>query len=210
MDDAMDYVEGDRWAAFGSPATPQASYSGHRYGDITLRDRASAHIGDAYTNYHIFGDSYTNYHISHDSQPARSTEIPPLSISACIAGIQTASAHITGLIDRILAPSETLEAIKWEVLSLGIILKGLQRFVERTSEVLEGRTVLIGLEDVVALMSQLVLVYSDLKFISTSWSGPSRAPLLRGPSSITKTKRVLSQLQRYKLSLSLVLQIVQW
>ena len=102
MDNAMNYVERNRCAAFGSPATAQTAHHGHRFDNITLQDQASAHIGDSYTNYHIYNAA----------QPTGSSKSPPLTITTSIAGIRTASDYVANVIDRSAAPSPALQAIK--------------------------------------------------------------------------------------------------
>ena len=134
-----------------------------------------------------------------------------LTIRESVFAILDASAKIDSLIgDRDNVPQH-LKDLKSEIGSIRIILTGLQRFVELSANVAPQRASLIPVQEIVAIVTQLVLVYSELR--TAVGEGTQRASSwfswFWNTNSIA-TARLLNQLQRHKSSLSLVLQILQW
>ena len=118
------------------------------------------------------------------------------------------------VINRIRDAPQSLKSIKSEVSSLNIIISGLQKFVEKTASIDHSRAALIPIQDVVTVVTETVLVYDQLGSALKSWSGDknlkARAKNALGRGDAAAAIRLLNQLQRHKISLSLVLQIIQW
>ena len=138
----------------------------------------------------------------------------PLSVSASIVTLIAAGSKLVSLIARIRDPSQSLIDIQTELASLRIVVNGLKSFVERTRNIDTARADLIPVQDVITVFTQIVLVHTEIEaFVkaragAASFSDRTREAL--GHGSAAAAKRLLEQLQRHKLSLSLVLQIVQW
>ncbi len=97
-----------------------------------------------------------------------------------------------------------------------MILSGLQTFIARSACLDTQRASLIQLEDVVAILTQTVLVFSELEPIVKSLSSArERGGVLELRDRAwawqqSGALRLLGRLQQHKSSLSLVLQIIQW
>jgi hypothetical protein len=138
----------------------------------------------------------------------------PLSMSASMAGLLAAGAQVISFINRIRDLPQNLKDIQAEVTNLSIIIAGLQKFVERTSNVRPSRAALIPVQDVVTVVTQIVLVYGELEGVVKSWSSDrnlrSRTKNILGRGDAAAALRLVNQLQKHKTSLGLVLQIIQW
>jgi len=137
----------------------------------------------------------------------------PLSVTASITGIITAAAQVSTLLGQIKDAPTLVEAVLTEVDHIKLVFRALQNFLNRASGVTEGRAALIQLEDVVVILTQTVLVFSELETLITPLSNPNKTSFL---SRLTWTRvkpgvmRLVSQLERHKTSLVLLLQIIQW
>lgn len=173
---------------------------GHTFGNTVIRDRASAH----------FGDSYTSYHVYNTCDRSSTTTRSSLTIGDAFTGILAASAQAIAFISVLPNPPATLRDIKEEFNSLKIILTSLQRFVDSSSNVSPERASLIELEDVVTIMTQLVLLCSEFEaLIEDKVRGKRRLRNIMSRKGVT-ANRLLNGLQRYKSTLSIILQILQW
>jgi hypothetical protein len=137
----------------------------------------------------------------------------PLSVTASIAGIITAAAQVSTILGQIKDAPKLVSAVLTEVDHIKLVFRALQNFLDRASRVTAERAALIQLEDVVVILTQTVLVFSELEALITPLSNRTATSYL---SRLTWTKvqpgvmRLLSQLQRHKTSLTLLLQIIQW
>lgn len=180
---------------------------GHIYGDTILESGATAQFGDRYTNLHIH---VVNNH-------TRSSGPEPLTAGAAVRGIIVANDQLVKIISsvvRIASTSHILTDLQAELNSITIIVSGLENFLQRTNVVAPARAALIPVQDVISVMTQLVLVYSELKVVVQQWQGTQQSFLSKFGTSwranAAVITRLLHQLQRHKLSLSLVLQIISW
>ena len=125
-----------------------------------------------------------------------------------------AGSQVISLINKFRDVPQSLKDIEFEVKSLNIIISGLERFVERTASINPTRAALIPVQDVVTIITETVLVYSDLEGAVKSWSSENnfiaRTRSALGRGNAAAARRLVNQLQRHKTSLSLVLQIIQW
>lgn len=137
----------------------------------------------------------------------------PLSVGASVVGLIAAGGRLIDIIHRMTHASETLRDIQAELTTLRPVLSGLESFIEQTQSISSTRTILIPVQDVIAIFTQIVLVHTELEaFVQTRSNGISladrtRDALQRGD---TGASRLLSQLQRHKMNLSILLQIIQW
>ena len=140
----------------------------------------------------------------------------PLSVTASVAGILKAAVEVVKLINTVKGAPDSARSIMVEVTHIKIVVSALQKFIDRRTRLDAQRAALIQLEDVVAILTQTVLVFSELEVIMKSLSSRGGAGLssLRGRVvwtwQQTAALRLTSQLQQHKTSLSLVLQIMQW
>lgn len=171
----------------------------HTFDNTTLQDQATAH----------FGDSYTNYHIYTAADRSTSSRQDLLSVNTSVLGIFIASTQIIELISRASDAPRNFKDIQVELLNLKLIMSGLQPFLNRTNTVVAARTSLVPIQDVIAVITQLVLVFSELDGVVQRCTS-NNFILLTRRSNIAAAGRLLDQLQRHKLSLSLILRIIQW
>jgi len=149
------------------------------------------------------------------ASPLRSvlSEMDPLQVTSSITGIIAAATQVSNLLGQIKDAPASITAVLTEVDHIKIIFLALQRFLDKATRLLGGRAALIQLEDVVVVLTQTVLVFSDLESLVSPISNGKRTSY---PARLTWTRiqgRVMglvNQLQRHKISLTLLLQIVQW
>lgn len=140
----------------------------------------------------------------------------PLSVTASVAGILKAAVEVVKLINTVKGAPDSARSIMVEVTHIKIVVSALQKFIDRRTRLDAQRAALIQLEDVVAILTQTVLVFSELEVIMKSLSSTRAGGLssLRGRVvwtwQQTAALRLAGQLQQHKTSLSLVLQIMQW
>lgn len=180
---------------------------GNTYGNAVVESGATAQFGNRYTNLHI--------HIENNS--SRSFRIENLTASAAVGVIKEASDKLIKIISSIInisEPASILTELQFELNSTSIIIAGLETFLRCTNQVALARAALIPVQDVISVMTQLVLVYSELQLIVQRWQGPQhsvrtilRKSWMTDAAAVTKLQ---NRLQRHKLSLSLTLQIITW
>lgn len=174
---------------------------GHTFGDTVIQGHAFAH----------FGDSYTNYHIYNAYGESSSAKRGSLTIAQVLTGILAASARAITFISMWSKSTPTLQVIKEEFVSLGIILSSLQTFIDDSSSANSERASLVELEDIVTVMTQLALLYPEFEVIIDENVRYGRGWRLASDSGReTSMARLLDGLQRHKSTLSIILQILQW
>lgn len=154
----------------------------------------------------------------------------PLSIAASITSILVGATHVVNLVSQAGDTTDAVKAVVQEVAHIKILITVLQKFVDRTQRLDKNRASLVQLEDVVTILTQTVLVFSELEGViqsavgktsssSSSSSSPSTptGSILSGIRkrvqwswSRTAAQRLTGQLQQHKTSLSLLLTIMQW
>lgn len=96
--------------------------------------------------------------------------------------------------------------------NMRMVIVALQRYIDRSMRIRVERAALIQIEDVVAVLTEVVLVFSRLQDIVD----PFTRPLSRLRKRMawtweqTECERLVSRLQQLKATLSLMLQIIQW
>ncbi|KAK3382735.1 hypothetical protein B0T24DRAFT_21788 [Lasiosphaeria ovina] len=139
----------------------------------------------------------------------------PLSITASVAGILSAAAQVAKILGQVKDAPESIKSIVVEVNHIKIVVTALQRFIDRTIRLDPERAALIQIEDVVTILTQTVLVFSELETVVKGASSSSQDAISRLRDRVTWTwqqgaaLRLVGQLQQHKTSLSLLLQIIQ-
>src|SRR5271156_5750059 len=137
----------------------------------------------------------------------------PLSIIASITGILTAAAKVSSVLGQVKDASESISAVLTEVNHIKIVFTALQKFLDRTRRFAPQRAALIQLDDVVVILTETVLVFSELEILVQPLLPQgrlSRWQRLNWAWQQSAALRLVNQLQRHKTSLSLMLQIIQW
>ena len=137
----------------------------------------------------------------------------PLSISASIVGLLTAATKVCSVLAVVKDAPDYISEVLSEVTHMKIIFTGLQKFIDRTRALAAQRAALIQLDDVVVILLQTVLVFSELETLVMPLAAQGSVPRwsrLTWAWKQTAAQRLVNQLQRHKTSLSLMLQIIQW
>ncbi|KAK0747087.1 hypothetical protein B0T18DRAFT_165014 [Schizothecium vesticola] len=152
--------------------------------------------------------------------PARNpTMADPLSVAASVAGLLTAAAAIC----KVLAPyasavrdtPQVALQVRAEIEEASIFLGTLQGLASNLATLPTQRTLLIQVDHVVAILTNGVLVFSDLETCVGDLPTPdvSSAPALRRRLQWTRKendlKPILGRLQGFKASVSMILGILQ-
>jgi hypothetical protein len=136
-----------------------------------------------------------------------------LNVISSITGIITVAAQVSNLLGQIKDAPTLVSAVVTEVDHIQLIFRSLQTFLDRATKVPGGRAALIQLDDVVVILTQTVLVFSELETLVSPLSKQVKTSYL---ARLTWTRvqlgveRLVNQLQRHKTSLMLLLQIIQW
>ena len=137
----------------------------------------------------------------------------PLSVAASITGIITAAVQVSNLLGQIIDAPTIVSAVLAEVEHIRLVFRALQNFLDRAARISGARAALIQLEDVVVILTQTVLVFSELETMIEPLSNKNKLSYFRRVTW-TRTQpgvnRIVNQLQRHKTSLTLLLQIIQW
>lgn len=136
----------------------------------------------------------------------------PLSIAASITGIVMAAVKITTVLSDLHDAPDHIADLSAEVNNIRIVFKAFQRLLDQPNSLPSRRAAMIQLEDVVVIVTEVVLVFSELQTIVTPLSTRQRSPLraLTWVWQRSTTTRLVNQLQRHKSSLTVVLQIIAW
>jgi hypothetical protein len=94
----------------------------------------------------------------------------PLSIVASVTGILTAAAKVTGALGQIKDAPASISALLTEMGHIKIVFTALQSLLGRTVQIFGARAALIQLDDIVVILTQTVLVVSELQLIIGSIS----------------------------------------
>jgi hypothetical protein len=137
-----------------------------------------------------------------------------LSVTASITGIITAAIHVSAILEQT-KDAPVVLAILTEVDDIKRDFCALQDFLDEASAsgVTGGHAALIQLEDFVVILTQTVLVFSELEVMINL----NPAVLLNSTRRTWRTlllepdfRSLVSQLQSHRKSLTMLLQIIQW
>lgn len=138
----------------------------------------------------------------------------PLSIAAGVVGILTAAAQISTLLIQFTkasrnAPNQARHIIT-EVSDTSVILSQLQSFLIGNEYTDRSRTSLIGVDDVVTIVSSCVKTFSELEQILDGLKTDDMNVLdhVKWARQQTDIMAIVQRLQNHKASLSLILNIL--
>lgn len=138
----------------------------------------------------------------------------PLSIAASITGILAAAAQVSSLLSGISSAPASVAAVQSELEHIRLVFRALKSFVDHPRTISRYRASLIQIEDFTVILTQTVIVFSELETLIAPLLDSSRRSSIRRrlnwSRQETGVNRLANQLQRHKTSLSLLLQIVQW
>jgi hypothetical protein len=89
----------------------------------------------------------------------------PLSVISSISGIITAATQVVTLLSQIKDAPTLIKTVMTEVNHIGIVFRALRRFLDRAAKLPGGHVVLIQIDDVVVILTQTVLVFSELETV---------------------------------------------
>src|SRR5437764_14133903 len=136
----------------------------------------------------------------------------PLSIIASVAGIVTAAGNVASSLSQVKDAPVSIRTLQTEVDHTKLIFTALRKFLAKTSKLPPQRAALVQLEDVVVILTQTVLVFSELESVVQPLAAWRTGDLgftrrLNWAFKQTAATRLVNQLQRHKLSLTILLQI---
>ncbi len=138
----------------------------------------------------------------------------PLSVAASITSILMAAAQVCSFLTQIRNAPASVTAILTEIEHIEIVFRALQRFIDHAKTVTRYRAALIQIEDVAVMLTQTVLVFSELQTLLAPLSTNGQRSGIRRRFDWSRQEpgvnRLVNQLQRHKTSLSILLQVIQW
>jgi hypothetical protein len=142
--------------------------------------------------------------------PVKKRDMDPLSISASVAGLLAAAGTVISILGTVKDAPKSVSDLNTEVSHIKIVFQALQRFLEKTTAIAPQRAILLSLADVLVILSQTVLVFSEMETIVRPLQNGGAWSRFAWTWQQSAALRLLNQLQRHKASLSLILQIIQW
>lgn len=136
----------------------------------------------------------------------------PLGITASIVGILAATAKVSSLLGQIADAPQSVADLQSEVDNTRIIFSSLQSFIDKTQQLNPDRFALIRLGDLVAVLTCTVATFAELEtLVQPLCTGEQMSPSQRVAWRWQQAAalRLVKQLQRHKISLSIMLQIYQ-
>jgi hypothetical protein len=103
----------------------------------------------------------------------------PLSVAASITGILAAAAKVVSILSQIREAPAAISSMIMEIEHIEIVFRALQRFIDRTTSLTRQRASMIQLEDVTVLLTQTVLVFSELETLVLPLSVETRQSSIR-------------------------------
>lgn len=141
----------------------------------------------------------------------------PLSVAALIAGLLSATVSISKILSPYVAAAREVTTIAVhvhaEVQAASIILGALQSLTQNLASIPTQRTALVQLDQLITIFTNGVLILSDLETLIELLSLPGSRLTLRSRLQWARKETafvsLLSRLQCFKSSISLVLGILQ-
>lgn len=141
----------------------------------------------------------------------------PLSVTASVVGLLAAAGQVASVLSKIKstvsdAPSSIAQTLI-HVNELQVCFSAVHKFLVRMSAAPRRRLSMIGVDQLIAILTESVLTFSKLEVLITPFSTCPQASM-RDRMKWTWKEDVVSlitlRLDRHKSSLSLMLNIVQW
>lgn len=101
----------------------------------------------------------------------------PLNIAVFIAGIITAAIKTTTVLSNLHGAPEHIAYLAVEIYNVQLVFKTLQRLIDKPQSLPRRRAAMIQLEDVPVVLTETVLMFSELKTIVTPLAVRRRSPL---------------------------------
>jgi hypothetical protein len=137
----------------------------------------------------------------------------PLSVAASVVGILAAAGKVLGILSDVADAPQSVKDLRSEVEDIRLIFSSLAIFLDRLEQLDHRRSIFIQLGDFVAILTRTVITFSELETLVQPFCTTRRMAMRQRVTwrwQQTAAKRLVNQLQRHKVSLSLMLQIYQW
>jgi len=133
----------------------------------------------------------------------------PLTITTTIVGLLAATGKVASLVDAISSirhAPEAVSAARTEVRHAEIALRSMQSFIENL-DVSPSRQKMIQVDDLRVILADAMLAFSSFESLLLRMAGTR--PILWYLYQ-TRLEEHVNRIQRYKLSLTLMLSVLQW
>lgn len=151
------------------------------------------------------------------SSTSPTIRMDPLSVTASVFGLLTAGAKITSVLfefsNNVLGAPGVARNLMQEMNDIEAALHSLQAYISGRAQLSAERGALIQLEHVLTTLTGCVTTYSDLQRIVDGLdTRPEMSTMakLKWSHQESTISLVLQRLQNHKLSLTLMLTIIQW
>lgn len=140
----------------------------------------------------------------------------PLTVITSVAGLLKAANTIVSLllgVNRIRNAPRSIERLLIQVKHLEMLLYAVQKFLVGLDSAPSLRTSLIQVDDLVTILTDLVLAFSELDAVARSVSQESGATFngrWMWHWKEDEVSKIAARLESHKSSLSLMLNIAQW
>ena len=141
----------------------------------------------------------------------------PISVAASIVGLLTAAAKVSSILNSVITSAKTAPKLALsasvEVTDISVCLNQLQSFLLRTQTKSQSQENLILVNQVLVVLSDCVLVFSELEQIldplklEEPWQAHRAVKWVRKEKDVAA---ILTRLQSSKASLSLIMTILNW
>ncbi|KAL8670144.1 MAG: hypothetical protein Q9168_005309 [Polycauliona sp. 1 TL-2023] len=137
----------------------------------------------------------------------------PIGAIASIATIITAATEISSLVKQLRIAPNSVSALESELELVQIVFRALQRLIDRTTATTIPRAAMLNIEDITFILTQTSIVFSQIQTLLEPFSVNGSRSDLRRRFDWTRHKTefdgLVGQLQRHKISLSLLLHVIQ-
>jgi hypothetical protein len=146
--------------------------------------------------------------------PSYTLKMDPLSIGSAVVGLIAAAARMSPMIYHFIthahdAPKTALQ-IHDEMTSITAALERLQTYIMGASTTNAGRRSLLSLRNIVATLTACVTTYSDLEKVVDCCIQDGKVKRVKWLISEGEIGELPQRVQAHKLSLTLMLTILQW
>jgi len=142
----------------------------------------------------------------------------PIDVATSLVGLLGSAGKVMALLvtvkKSISEAPQLMDQMIAQVRELEISLSAVQSFLRGISSAPRGRISMIRVEQLVAILTEAVLTFSELEALVTSIAkDKGRLPIMSRLNTLWKedvVTNILLRLERHKSSLSLMLNIAQW
>ena len=142
----------------------------------------------------------------------------PLSITVAVVSLLEAACRIKRLFDSIISSTRdsprVLQDALTEVKHVEISVRSLERYLLHLGSINPRRAAMIQVDELIVTLTDTLLTFCDLEKFLNLLADPKLLGALRNAvtwlSRVTEIDGYLVKLQRHKLSLTLMLSIIQW